>query len=265
MTAAATTRSPDPAPPAWRRWMRAFGRAGLDLVYPAHCPACGVGTVEPGALCGPCWAGMPFITRPYCERLGTPFAFDIGGPLLSPQAIADPPAFDRARAVALHDGDAKGFVHRLKYSDRLDLARPMGRMMAAACAEVLDGADLLVPVPLHWTRHLWRRFNQSALLAEEVSQACGVPVATDVVKRKKRTQPQIGMTRAQRIANLQGAFAVPPEARPTVEGRHCVLVDDVHTTGATLNACAHVLRRAGARQIDVVTFTKVADPLANTI
>lgn len=208
---------------------------------------------------------MPFITRPYCERLGTPFSFDIGGPLLSPQAIAEPPAFDRARAVALHDGDAKGFVHRLKYSDRLDLARPMGRLMASCCREVLEGADLLVPVPLHWTRHLWRRFNQSAALAEEIARVAGVPVALDVLKRRKRTPQQVGMTRSQRIANLQGAFVVPDEARPRIEGRRLVLVDDVHTTGATLNACAKVLRRVGAANIDVVTFTKVADGLSNPI
>lgn len=260
-----TLASPPTARPLWRQWLSRFGRAGLDLVYPAHCPACGVGTVEPGALCGPCWSRMPFITRPFCERLGTPFAYDIGGPLLSPQAIAEPPAFDRARAVALHDGDAKGFVHRLKYSDRLDLARPMGRMMASACSEVLAEADLLIPVPLHWTRQVWRRFNQSALLAEEIAAITGKPVSSTALKRKRRTQPQVGMSRAQRIANLQGAFTVPPAARPEVEGRRCVLVDDVHTTGATLNACATMLRRAGAANIDVVTFTKVADPLSNPI
>lgn len=222
-------------------------------------------TVEPGALCGPCWARMPFITRPYCERLGTPFAFDVGGPLLSPEAIAEPPAFDRARAVALHEGDARGFVHRLKFSDRLDLARPMGRLMAASGREVLEEADLLVPVPLHWTRLLWRRFNQSLALAEEVAHHSGVRVATTALRRTKRTPQQVGLSRAQRRANLQGAFQVPDAARFEIEGRRIVLIDDVHTTGATLNACARVLRRAGASNIDVLTFTKVANALSNTI
>lgn len=254
-----------PDPPHWRRWLGRFGARALDMVYPAHCPACGVATVEPGAFCGPCWSRMPFITRPYCERLGTPFAFDVGGPLLSPEAIADPPAFDRARAVALHEGDAKGFVHRLKFSDRLDLARPMGVLMAASGREVLEGADRLIPVPLHWTRLIWRRFNQSLALAEEVSRHCGVPVTAHALRRTKRTPRQIGLTRAQRQANLQGAFVVPAAERMEIEGRRLVLIDDVHTTGATLNACARVLRRAGAANIDVLTFTKVANTLSNTI
>mgnify|MGYP001293376949 FL=1 len=254
------------ASPGWmRRWLPRFGRTMLDVVYPAHCPGCGSGTAEPGTLCGPCWATIPFIARPYCERLGVPFGIDIGGPLLSPAAIAEPPVFDRARAVALHDGHARAFVHRLKFSDKLDLARPMGRMMAAAGAEVLAGADALVPVPLHWTRYLWRRFNQSEALAEEVGHWSGIPVAPRLIRRTKRTPQQIGLTRNQRIANLQGAFAVPDVARPMIEGRRLVLIDDVHTTGATLNACARVLRRAGASGVDVVTFTKVADGLANPI
>lgn len=249
----------------WRRWPGVFSRASLDLVYPTHCPACGVGTDEAGALCGPCWAKMPFITRPFCERLGTPFGFDVGGPLLSPQAIAEPPVFGRSRAVALHEGDAKGFVHRLKYADRLDLARPMGRMMAASGKEVIENATFLVPVPLHWTRRLWRRFNQSAVLAEEISRWSGVPVAGDVLVRRKRTSPQVGLTRAQRNANLQGAFAVRERGKLLISQKYLVLVDDVHTTGATLNACARVLLRAGAAGVDVVTFTKVADGLFNPI
>lgn len=249
----------------WRGWLARFGRASVDLVYPALCPACGVGTAEPGVLCGPCWAKMPFISRPYCERLGEPFSLDVGGPLLSPQAIADPPVFNRARAVALHDGDARGFVHRLKYADRLDLARPMGRMMAASGHEVLDNADILIPVPLHWTRHLWRRFNQAEVLGEEVAKRCQRPLRTDILRRRRRTQPQVGMTRAQRQANLQGAFVVADRIAEGLRGGRIVLIDDVHTTGSTLNACARVLLRAGAANVDVLTFTKVANGLNNPI
>jgi ComF family protein len=250
----------DPPPRSWPARLAArLGRKGLDVVYPAHCPGCGAATAEPGALCGPCWQSMPFITRPYCERLGTPFPVDYGGALLSPAAIADPPAFDRARAVALHQGVARAFVIRLKFSDRLDLAVSMGRLMHVAGGELLAGADALVPVPLHWTRLLWRRFNQAEALARAIAAECGVPVATDLLRRARRTPQQVGLTRAQRIANLQGAFKVPEAARPRIEGRALVLIDDTHTTGATLNAAARALRRAGAARIDVLTFSKVAD------
>lgn len=257
--------SPTGAPGWLRRWAGRFGRKTLDVVYPAHCPGCGAATSEPGALCGPCWQAMPFITRPFCERLGTPFAIDIGGPLLSPSAIAEPPVFNRARAVALHDGPARAFVHRLKFSDRLDLALPMARLMAVAGKDVLEGADALVPVPLHWTRLLSRRFNQSAALAEAIGHQTGVPVEPGLLRRVKRTPQQVGLSRPQRVANLQGAFAVPEAMRPAVSGRRLVLIDDVHTTGATLNAAARVLRRAGAAEVEVLTFTKVAEALSNPI
>lgn len=244
--------------PLWNGWIRRFGRKGLDIAFPAHCPGCGAGTGEPGALCGPCWRAMPFVTRPFCERLGLPFATDIGGPLLSPAAIARPPAFDRARAVALHEGQARDFVHLLKFSDRLDLVRPMGRLMAGAGREVLVDADVLVPVPLHWTRLLRRRYNQSALLADAIAGICDLPVAHEALRRRKRTRPQVGLTQNERAANLSGAIVVPAAMKPVVDGRHVVVVDDVATTRATLNACAGALRRAGAKQIDVLTFTLVA-------
>src|SRR5918998_6448221 len=127
----------------------------LALLSPPTCIACQAATAEPHALCAACWAGIRFIERPYCERLGTPFAVDLGQPLLSPSAIADPPVFERARAVAEYDGTASLLVHRLKYNDRPELARALGTMMARAGAELLAEADVIVPVPLHRWR-LWR-------------------------------------------------------------------------------------------------------------
>ena len=226
----------DAAPPLWRAWLGRFGRKGLDIVFPAHCPGCGAGTGEPGALCGPCWQAMPFVTRPFCERLGLPFATDIGGPLLSPAAIAQPPSFDKARAVALHEGQARDFVHLLKFSDRLDLALPMARLMAGAGREMLVETDILVPVPLHWTRLFGRRYNQSVLLADAIAGLSGVPVERDALKRRKRTPPQVGLSRNARAVNQAGAFVVPPDMKPRVDGRAVVLIDDVMTSGATLNA-----------------------------
>ena len=151
---------------------------------------------------------MRFIERPYCERLGTPFEQDLGEGLISPQAMADPPVFARARAVArFEDGPARQLVHRLKYSDRAELARPIGRWMARAGADILAEADCLAPVPLHPLR-LWRRFNQAAMLAREVSRATGKPCDVGVLLRVKATQSQVGLCRAERAENVQGAFKV---------------------------------------------------------
>ncbi len=201
---------------------------------------------------------MGFIERPYCERLGTPFPNDTGGrPLLSPAAIAEPPAFERARAAARYSDVARDLVHLLKYGDRLDLARPLGSWMARAGAELLADADALVPVPLHWMRLWQRRFNQSAMLARAVSALSGVPVSDHILARAKATVPQVGLARSERARNVQGAFTVPKAARIDVKGRKLVVIDDVLTSGATVSACANVLRRAGASRVDVLVLARV--------
>ena len=226
-----------------------------SLVYPPTCIACGCATADPHGVCAACWHDLPFISRPYCERLGTPFAVDLGGSLLSPPAIADPPVFDRARAVARYDGTARELVHRLKYGDRPELAKAMGRMMAAAGAELFADAALILPVPLHPWRLWSRRFNQAMALSREVARRSGLRCDGLVLHRRKNTRPQVGLTRAERAANLQGAFHVPDNRR--LLGERVILVDDVLTTGATANAASRALLRGGASRVDVLTFARV--------
>ena len=231
--------------------------AALGVLYPPTCIACLSAVSEPHRVCARCWAGMRLIERPYCERLGIPFDIDLGGPLLSPAAIADPPVFGRARAVAEFEGTARTLVHRLKYGDRLDLARALGAMMARAGSELLAEADLVVPVPLHW-RRLWRRrFNQAAALGEALARTAGISFDPLILTRVRATQPQVGLSRPQRRDNLQGAFRVPDAARPRLAGKRILLVDDVLTTGSTANAAARVLLRAGASAVDVLAFARV--------
>lgn len=231
--------------------------AAVTLVYPPTCVACGAATGAPHTLCAACWTGMRFIERPFCERLGTPFAVDLGVPLLSPAAIADPPVFERARAVARYDETARALVHRLKYGDRLELAEALGAMMARAGADLAREADVIVPVPLHRWRLWRRRFNQAMALARVVSRVSGAPCDPFLLARVKRTRAQVGLTRAQRGENLQGAFRVPAAVKPRLEGKRMLLIDDVLTTGATANAAARALLRGGARSVDVLAFARV--------
>jgi ComF family protein len=228
----------------------------VDVALPRLCPACREPVGDAG-LCAPCWSKLSFIARPYCERLGIPFAYDGGPGLLSMEAIADPPAYQRARAAVRYDDIARTLVHAFKYGDRLDLAPTLGRWMANAGRELLKGADALVPVPLHW-RRLWaRRFNQSALLAEVVGKAAAIPVAHGALKRIKATPQQVGLTQAERTRNVQGAFRVPNEGKAEVAGKKLILVDDVLTSGATVDTCARTLLRAGAANVDVLVFARV--------
>ena len=236
---------------------RAAARFALGVVYPPTCIACAAATGEPHTLCARCWSEMRFIERPFCERLGTPFEVDLGVALLSPAAIADPPVFRRARAVARYDETARRLVHRLKYGDRVELARALGAMMARAGAELLIDADVIVPVPLHRSRLWWRRFNQAMALAGALSRTSGVRCDPFLLARVKRTRSQVGLTRTQRGDNLQGAFRVPADAKPHLAGKRVLLVDDVVTTGATANACSRALLRAGAESVDLLSFARV--------
>ena len=235
----------------------ALGR-GLNVALPRLCPSCR-DLVTDNGLCPACWSKVAFIAPPYCPRLGIPFAYDPGPGILSMQAIADPPAFGRARAAVRYDDVARALVHAFKYGDRIDLAPLLGGWMARAGAELLDGADALVPVPLHWRRLWTRRFNQSAALAAAISRHCGVAVAHGALRRVKATQQQVGLSRSERAGNVQGAFRVAPAAKAEIAGRRMILVDDVLTSGATADACARALLRAGAAEVDVLVLARVVD------
>lgn len=241
---------------------RAALRATLDLALPPLCASCRE-PVEGRGLCPACWSKLSFIARPYCERLGIPFAPGPG--ILSMEAIADPPAYNRARAAVRFDEISRALVHSLKYGDRLDLAPMMGHWMSRAGREILAEADALVPVPLHWRRQWARRFNQSAMLAAAISAESRVPIAAGVLKRVKATAQQVGLTRTERASNVQGAFKVPEESKAAVSNRRFVLVDDVLTSGATVEGCARALNRAGAANVDVLIFARVADPVRTSI
>jgi ComF family protein len=233
-------------------------RTALDIALPTLCVACREPVAGEG-VCAKCWAQLSFIAPPFCPKLGIPFVYDPGPGLLSMQAIADPPAYQRARAAVRYDEVARTLVHALKYQDRTDLAPAMGRWMARAGRELIEGADALVPVPLHWRRSWSRRYNQSGALARVIARQSGVPVAGNALRRVRPTQQQIGLSRSERETNVQGAFEVAADRKVEIHGRKIVLIDDVLTSGATADACAKALLRAKAVQVDLVVFARVVD------
>jgi ComF family protein len=230
-----------------------------DTIVPPCCLVCCVRIGAHHLLCPGCWKDINFIRPPLCDVLGIALPFDTGGRTVSAAALADPPAYGRARAVAHFSGSMRTLVHQLKYADRHDARTLFGRWLAEAGRDLQPGVDVIVPVPLSRLRLLLRHFNQAAVLAAELSRQTGVPMDPMLLKRTRWTRSQVGMTRDQRRRNIAGAFGVTRHRRARLQGRNVLLVDDVVTTGATVDACARALKRAGAARVDVLALALVTN------
>ena len=195
-----------------------------------------------------------------CDLLGTPFAYDEGPGALSAAALADPPPWDRARAAVIFDDAAKGLVHALKYRDSNEAGLFMVRMMIRAGRELLPDCDVVIPVPLHWTRLWTRRFNQAAFLAKPLAESAGKTFSANILVRRVATRQQVGLNAKARQNNVRKAFNVPFEKSRIIAGKTILLVDDVRTTGATFSACAMALKKAGAARVFVLSFALVNEP-----
>lgn len=245
--------------------IRQLGVGLLDAVLPPRCPSCGELVETAHALCPACWPKVRFITDPLCATCGTPFEFEVPpGTVCAACAVGEPP-FGRARAAIAYDDGSRGLILAFKHGDRTDAARVFAPWMAHAGRELLADADLLVPVPLHWTRLLARRYNQAALLAQAVGRLVKAKVAPDLLTRRKRTPSLAHSGAEERAATVRGAFVVPAKRRSEVEGRRILLIDDVFTTGSTVGACARALARSGARSVDVLTLARVVRPSASAM
>jgi len=232
--------------------------AVLDFLYPPLCIACRTRVAEPYSLCAACWRDVSFLDGPGCARCGLPFDADPGGETLCAACHARPPAFDLARAVLRYDDASKPLILAFKHGDRLENAPAFARWLERTGRPLLDRSDLIVPVPLHRWRLWWRRYNQAAVLAACLGRIAAKPVAMLALERKRPTPSQGAMPSAKaRRRNVLGAFRVDAKARETVKGKAVLLVDDVLTTGATLEACARALRRAGAARVMAVTLARV--------
>lgn len=239
------------------RGVKGLGRFLLDALFPPVCLACNHAVGTPDGLCPRCWGLLVPISAPFCPVLGLPFQTDMGPGAVSPQAIANPPHFDRARSAVAYTDLARRLVSRLKYGDRPEFALFCARAMAAAGHELLGEDAVLVPVPLHRRRQFSRRYNQSSELARALAGIAKRPIDTDLIERHRPTRQQVGLNARQRASNVDGAFRLQDGAERRLIGRRIVLIDDVLTTGATANAVARMLKRKGAGQVDVLTFARV--------
>lgn len=231
-----------------------LGAAILDLLLPPRCISCTEQVGSTDSLCAECWRSLIFLGAPQCACCGLPFAYDMGANALCGACARERPNYDHARSALRYDDGSRGLVLAFKHGDRLHGVPAFAEWMRRAGADVLDGADLLIPVPLHWTRLIRRRYNQSALLAQAIARKTHITYAPDWLVRRRRTRSQGEFGPLGRRRNVESAFRLNP--RRSVKSMHVVLIDDVLTTGATVEECARVLRRAGARRVDVLTLAR---------
>ena len=230
----------------------------IRAIYPAHCVACDAQTDSDFGLCPACWADTRFIGGLVCDSCGVPLPGDVDdGPLQCDDCMTIARPWVHGRAVFAYVGVGRRLVLALKHGDRTDLARPAASWMARQ-VDALDLCDpIIVPVPLHWTRLVRRRYNQSALLAQALAPLMGAPVCVDALLRPRRTKALDGHNRHARFAALSGAIGANPARLTHIVGRDILCVDDVMTSGATLAACTEALHAAGSAKVSVLTLARV--------
>ena len=245
------------------RGLERAGRRALDFVLPPVCLKCRALVSDPQSLCASCWAEIKFLGEPLCACCGLPFPHALGEGVKCIVCLAKPPVLDRARAAIAYDDASRELILPLKHADRLEATSVFGRWMARAAGELIAEAEIVVPVPLHWRRLAKRRYNQAAVLAYAISNKSGLRVDTASLIRPLASVSQGEMPSARaRLKNVARAFVVAERGKTRIAGRRILLVDDVLTTGATLNACAKALKRAGAASVSAVTLARVVRPLS---
>ncbi|MEW4468239.1 ComF family protein [Parasphingorhabdus sp. JC815] len=228
----------------------------LDFALPARCPICGVTVEADNRFCLSCWNSLDFLTEPWCAACGKPFAFAQGNEARCLSCLQQPPDHDGVRAVVAYDENSSLLPIRLKYGGRLGFAELIAGQLGRFMSE-LGPESLIIPVPLHRWR-LWSRgFNQSVLIGRALSKQSGIAMDTALLKRKNATPPLRSMSAKQRHNIVKNAFTLNGDAKIKIDGKTIILVDDVYTSGSTANACARILKTAGAGRVLVFCWARV--------
>ena len=229
-----------------------------DLIFPHHDFDAGSRAASPG-LSAVGWAKVAFLEAPVCDGCGLPFDYDLGPGARCAACEARPRAFARARAACLYDEHSRDLILQFKHADRIDLARLFSLWLARAGAELIGQADAVVPVPMHPLRLIRRRYNQAAEMARPLARREGLAYWPGALVRKRAGESQAGKSGSGRKRNVAGAFVCPDRWRAKVAGKRILLIDDVLTTGATAEACARALTKAGAKSVDLVVIARVRE------
>ena len=228
-----------------------------DVLFPSKCGICEC-MLEKEGLCPDCWSKIRWISKPKCRICGQPFTTEMD--LLDSvcaQCSSKKPYFDKAISVFVYDDFSKKIILKFKHSDATYLAEMLAKWMFRAATLEIESSDLIIPVPIHFTKRLKRKYNQSELLAQKISEISGVKYEPRILKKIKQTSPQEGLSGNQRRKNVIGSFGINEKYEHLLKNKRILLIDDVFTTGSTVNECAKVLKKHGTKEIFVLTIAKV--------
>lgn len=232
-------------------------QAFFDLVLPPKCLACNTDVFQQGSICGNCYQGLQTIGQHKCHKCGLPFEFDMGNKAICASCSYEKPRYDMARAYCKYEGVGGDIAVKLKFSDKTHLAPYMAKMMKLAGDGLLHKTDIIAPIPLHYSRKLRRKYNQASLLAKNLARISGLEYQPFLLKRTRNTEKQTTLPKSARKKNMRDAFIVRPEYAEKIEGKKILLIDDVMTTGATIEAAAVALKVTGAKKVYGLVFARV--------
>ena len=243
--------------PLWSNTINKAYRLCLDFLLPPRCLGCHQLIQDPLALCGQCWKSLSFLKSPQCFRCGFPFDFSENeDEHICAQCLKNPPPFDRGRSIVRYDDGSKHLLLKFKHGDHTEFAPLFTQWFLQTSQDFFEEIDLIIPVPLHPWRLLKRQYNQAALLARMLSFATHIPWSGEILVRKKSTVSQGHLSFKARHRNVKNAFFCSPEWKKRLSYSHCLLIDDVWTSGATIHACCETLLRSGSEKVSVLTIAR---------
>jgi ComF family protein len=235
---------------------RTTSRTLLDLILPPRCPVTGALVGRNGTIAPEFWAQLNFIQDSYCAQCGAPFREAMEKHMVCGACLQEPPPFARARAALRYDDHSAKMILKFKHADALQLAKIFATWLQQAGTELLTHTDLLIPVPLHRWRLLKRRYNQAALLSAALAKHSGVAHHPHLLRRQRHTPTQGQKSKTERHDNIKHAFVVPDHLQTQIKDKTILLIDDVYTSGATVNECTKILLKAGAKEVNVLTIAR---------
>jgi len=231
----------------------------ISTILPHRCAATGEIVDIKGTISPNFWAELEFIEHPFCKKCGIPFEFDMGENIICASCMDIDPMFDETRSAVVYNDASRRLILNFKFNDKINFVHTFTPWLLRAGSELIDKADFIIPVPLHPKKLRQRRFNQSALLAHEVSKKAHrvKNYLPDGLIRTRNTIPQKGLNRKERNENIIGAFAINDNHLDSFTHKNILLIDDVLTTGSTLNECARILKNAGSKTVNILTIARV--------